>query len=99
MIEGGKESIKEVNILPIDVSSLLIFVLLVIFSILAVELKDLLKSAISLAVASAILAIIFYQLNAPYAAMFELSVCAGLITVLFASTINLTKGSEEHEEE
>jgi NADH-quinone oxidoreductase subunit J len=90
---------KGVNVLPLDAPLLLIFSLLVIFSILAVELKDLLKSAISLAVASAILAIIFYQLDAPYAAMFELSVCAGLITVLFASTINLTKGSEEHEEE
>lgn len=85
--------------MSIDASLLLLFPLLIIFSILAVELKDLLKSAISLAVASVILAIIFYQLEAPYAAMFELSVCAGLITVLFASTINLTKGSEEHEEE
>lgn len=88
--------------LSIDASLLLILSLLsltIIFSILAVELKDLLQSAISLAVASIILAIIFYQLDSPYAAMFELSVCAGLITVLFVSTINLTKGSEEYEKE
>ena len=63
---------------------------LVIFSVLAILLKDLLKSAISLAAASLILGIIFFRMNAPYAGVFEISVVAGLITVLFILTIALT---------
>src|SRR4030042_7005738 len=65
---------------------------LVIFSVLAIALKDLLKSAISLAVSSLLLGIIFCRMNAPYAGVFEISVVAGLITVLFMLTIALTKG-------
>jgi NADH-quinone oxidoreductase subunit J len=53
-----------------------------------------LKAAICLGVASALLGVLFFVLNAPYAAVFELSICAGLITVLFVSTISLTKGEE-----
>lgn len=52
---------------------------------------DLLKSAIGLAVTSVVLAIIMFQLAAPLAAVFELSVCAGLITVVFISVISLTR--------
>lgn len=73
----------------------LLLIAVVVFVILAVELKDLMKSAISLAVASAILGIIFYQLSSPFAAVFEISVVAGLITVLFMSTISLTSSENE----
>ncbi len=68
---------------------------LVIFSVLAIALKDLLKSAISLAVASLLLGIIFFRMKAPYAGVFEISVVAGLITVLFVLTIALTKTGDE----
>ncbi|RPJ00702.1 MAG: DUF4040 domain-containing protein [Candidatus Aminicenantes bacterium] len=68
---------------------------LVIFSVLAIVLKDLLKSAISLAGASLLLGIIFFRMNAPYAGVFEISVVAGLITVLFILTIALTKSGDE----
>ena len=68
---------------------------LVIFSVLAILLKDLLKSAISLALASLVLGIIFFRMGAPYAGVFEISVVAGLITVLFILTIALTKSGEE----
>jgi NADH:ubiquinone oxidoreductase subunit 6 (subunit J) len=64
---------------------------LVIFSVLAILSKDLIKSAISLAVASLLLGILFFQMQAPYAGVFEISVVAGLITVLFMLTIALTK--------
>jgi NADH:ubiquinone oxidoreductase subunit 6 (subunit J) len=64
---------------------------LVIFSVLAILSKDLIKSAISLAVASLMLGILFFQMNAPFAGVFEISVVAGLITVLFMLTIALTK--------
>jgi NADH:ubiquinone oxidoreductase subunit 6 (subunit J) len=63
----------------------------VIFSVLAILLRDLLKSAIALAAASLLLGILFFRMNAPYAGVFEISVVAGLITVLFVLTIALTK--------
>lgn len=68
---------------------------LVLFSILAILLKDLLKAALSLMAASVFLAIIFFMLKAPYAGVFEISVVAGLITVLFVSTIGLTRGESD----
>jgi NADH-quinone oxidoreductase subunit J len=64
---------------------------LLLFSILAVLAKDLIKSAIALALASLLLGIIFFRMGAPYAGVFEISVVAGLITVLFMLTIALTK--------
>jgi len=68
---------------------------MVLFSVLAIALKDLLKSAIALAVSSLLLGIIFFRMNAPYAGVFEISVVAGLITVLFVLTIALTKSGDE----
>jgi NADH:ubiquinone oxidoreductase subunit 6 (subunit J) len=68
---------------------------LVLLCVLAILLKDVLRSAIALAVASLLLGIIFFRLNAPYAAVFEISVVAGLITVLFILTIALTKAGDE----
>jgi len=64
---------------------------LVLFSVAAVLFRDLLKAAISLAVASLFLGIIFFLMKAPYIGAFEISVVAGLITVLFIVTIALTK--------
>lgn len=73
---------------------LLLLVILAVFSMAAVMAKDLLRAAISLGVASVALTLAFYEMAAPWAALFELSVCAGLITVLFVSAINLVRGSE-----
>jgi NADH:ubiquinone oxidoreductase subunit 6 (subunit J) len=64
-----------------------------VFIIIAIELEDLVKAAIALGVSSAILAAVFYTLNAPYAAVFELSVAAGLITILLLSAIGLIERS------
>ncbi|HOK80847.1 MAG TPA: DUF4040 domain-containing protein [bacterium] len=61
-----------------------------LFAGLAVFLKDLLKAVICLMVSSIFLGIIFFKLSAPYAGVFEISVVAGLIMVLFILTISLT---------
>jgi len=53
--------------------------------------RSLLKSTIGLAAVSAILTMLIFRLTAPLAAVFELSICAGLITVVFISTISLAK--------
>ena len=69
--------------------------LLLVFLILCCIFPDLLYTAISLGLASMILSVILFQHGANIAAVFELSVCAGLITVLFVSTVSLTKDSDQ----
>ena len=64
---------------------------LVIFSVAAILVRDILKAAICLAAASLLLGILFFVMKAPYIGAFEVSVVAGLITVLFITTIALTK--------
>lgn len=75
----------------VSVISIVLFITVIAFAIMAVSFKDQLSAAISLAALSAALAIIFYRLNSPYAAVIELSVCAGLITALFVAAISLTR--------
>ena len=53
--------------------------------------RTLIRATIFLAVTSIVLSIIMFRLGATFAAVFELSVCAGLITAIFISTISLTK--------
>ncbi len=60
-----------------------------VFLIIAIELKDLVKATIALGIGSALLASMFYILDAPYAAVFELSVAAGLVTILLLSAIGM----------
>lgn len=59
------------------------------FAAQALRARRLLYSALWLAGASALLATIFYQLGAPEVAVIELSVGAGLVTVLFVFAINV----------
>ncbi|MDD5687390.1 MAG: hypothetical protein PHE88_06135 [Elusimicrobia bacterium] len=51
----------------------------------------LLIAAISLAITSVIITLLMFKMNSPLAAVFELSICAGLITVIFISTISFVK--------
>jgi NADH-quinone oxidoreductase subunit J len=57
----------------------------------AVLSKSLLRAAVALGVGSAALATLLFLLGAPYAGGFELSVGAGLISVLFIVAISLTE--------
>ncbi|WP_322807413.1 NADH-quinone oxidoreductase subunit J [Thermanaerothrix sp.] len=59
-------------------------------AVAAVTSKRMLISAIWLALASALVALDMYLLGAPFIAVIELSVGAGLVTVLFVFAINLT---------
>lgn len=73
--------------------------LLVVFAFYTVLSKSLLKMAIGLALVSATLTIVLFAMNSPLAAVFELSVCAGLITVVFVSVISLTEPASPREQE
>ena len=59
--------------------------------------QNLLKASIALAVVSVILSVIMFLLDAPLAAVFELSVCSGLITVIFISAISMTRVRSKEE--
>ncbi|MCX6992270.1 MAG: NADH-quinone oxidoreductase subunit J [Kiritimatiellaeota bacterium] len=78
----------------IDVFYPVLLFLLLLAGIWTVMTLNLLKSAIGLALTSAILALLLFRMDAPLAGVFELSVCAGLITVVFISAISLTKPLE-----
>jgi NADH-quinone oxidoreductase subunit J len=69
--------------------------LLLIFGISAIMFHSMIKSAIALAAASAVLGIIMYKLGAVWAAIFEISVCSGLVTVIFISAISLSNTDKE----
>jgi NADH-quinone oxidoreductase subunit J len=64
--------------------------LLYVFGILSIMLRSITKSAIALAAGSAALGIIMYELGYIWAALFEVSVCSGLVTVIFISAISLS---------
>jgi NADH-quinone oxidoreductase subunit J len=76
---------------------LLLVFLFLIPAVLAAISKDLLRSAISLLFCSLGLTLLLFNLNAPLAGVFELSVCAGLISVLFINAISLTRPVTEAE--
>jgi NADH-quinone oxidoreductase subunit J len=74
-----------------EIHLLLVILLLVVPAIFAVFAANLLRSAIALLLCSLGLTLVLFNLGAPLAGVFELSVCAGLITVLFVLAISLIK--------
>lgn len=76
-----------------------LLLLLVLFGFYTVLSKSLLKMAIGLALVSATLTALLFTMNSPLAAVFELSVCAGLITVVFVSVISLTQPASPQEQQ
>jgi len=73
-----------------------LFLVISAFTIIAIFSKRLLIAAVSLGLVSVFLSIIFFILDAPFAGGFELSIGAGLISILFIMAISLTeKGKHE----
>ena len=77
------------------------FIMLVIgmatvaMALVAVVQKDLIRAVIAFAVSSVGLAILFFLLASPYAAVLELVVGGGLVAVLFLVALILAGGEEE----
>lgn len=83
-------------------NQVLIFILLFLLALAAISavmIKSLIKSAILLAAASVVLAVLLFLLQSPWSAVFELSVCAGLITAVFISAVALTRDKTAEEED
>ncbi|MDY0392296.1 MAG: DUF4040 domain-containing protein [Candidatus Bipolaricaulis sp.] len=77
------------------VLQILILVLIVVGSVLAVWLKDLLASVIALGGSSLLLSLEFYLLQAPDVAIAEAGVGAALTTAIFVLAIRKTQRKEE----
>ena len=69
--------------------------LVVLSALWAVLTPTLLLGAIALAMTSALLTMIMFEMDAALAGVFELSVCAGLITVLFIGAVSLIRAEDE----
>ena len=70
---------------------LILILTLLTCAVLAMLSKSQLRSAAALGTSSALLAVIFFRLGAPYAGGFELSVGSGLTSILFIMAISLTE--------
>ncbi|MEA3306910.1 MAG: NADH-quinone oxidoreductase subunit J [Elusimicrobiota bacterium] len=68
---------------------LALFIIIILLALTAVMAKNMIFSIVLLASLSIGISLILFTFTSPWAAVFELSVCAGLITVLFISVINL----------
>jgi NADH:ubiquinone oxidoreductase subunit 6 (subunit J) len=67
---------------------------IVCMAVLAVQLNNLVRCTVAYALASICLAAVFFLLDSPYAGAFELTVGAGLISVLFLVALILAGGEE-----
>ncbi len=65
--------------------------LTLLFGVYAVMERSILRAAIGLALSSAALSVLLYDMGGALASMFELSVCSGLVTVIFISGISLSQ--------
>ena len=72
----------------------MLFVLVAVSAVAAVMVRNLLLNALMLALVSIGTALLLFDFHAPWAGVFELSVCAGLITVLFVSAVSLIRHEE-----
>lgn len=80
----------------LDFTNLVVIFLLIITSILAVESKDIIVSIGQFVIMSIFLAITFYNLGAPYIAVFQLLIYAGAVSILLLATIHTIKRGETH---
>jgi uncharacterized MnhB-related membrane protein len=64
-------------------------------AVFAITQKNLIRAIAAYAISSVCLATLFYMLASPYAGVLELTVGAGLVTVLFLVALILGGGEEE----
>ena len=72
-------------------TNILLLAAMVAAAVATVATARLMRSVIGLAATSVVLTVLMFRMHAQYAAVFELSVCAGLIPAIFLSTIGLTQ--------
>jgi NADH:ubiquinone oxidoreductase subunit 6 (subunit J) len=78
-----------------DMVSTALIILTVLLAIFTVEIKDMLHAVLCLCGMCISIGALFWLLNAPYVAVFQLLVYVGAVVVLFIATVMLTKRREE----
>jgi len=73
---------------------IVLMVLTVAFALLTVELKDILYAILSFCGMCVTIGALFWLLNAPYVAVFQLLIYAGAIVALFVAAVMLTTRKE-----
>lgn len=68
---------------------------IIVTAIIAILQKNLIRSVLAYAISSICLAALFFMLASPYAGALELTVGAGLVSVLFLVALILAGGEEE----
>ena len=68
---------------------------MLVFGFFSVLSRHLINAAIALAAVSAACGVLMYVLGAHTAAIFEISVCSGLVTVIFISAVSLSNGDRQ----
>ena len=68
---------------------------MLLFGFFSVLSRHLINASISLAAVSAACGVLMYVLGAHTAAIFEISVCSGLVTVIFISAVSLSNGDKQ----
>jgi NADH-quinone oxidoreductase subunit J len=71
--------------------TIVVLALTVLAALWTVMTGGLMRSVLGLAATSLLVTVLMFMLGADLAAVFELSVCAGLITVVFVSTVAMTQ--------
>jgi NADH-quinone oxidoreductase subunit J len=77
--------------------TIVVLALTLLAALWTVMTASLIRSVLGLAATSVCVTILMFMLGANLAAVFELSVCAGLITVVFVSTIAMTQPTTRSE--
>jgi len=80
--------------MPFELLQVILLFFTVLMAILTIELKDLLHAIICLCGMCVTLGAIFWLLNAPYVAVFQLLVYGGAVIVLFIASVMLTVREE-----
>jgi len=77
-----------------DAAQLTLIILVLVFALLSIEVKNLFHAVIFFALMCISVGAIFWTLNAPYLAVFQLAIYAGAVVALLLATVILTVGKE-----
>ena len=78
-----------------EVVQIILIAATLVFAFMAAGLKDILYAALSLGGMAICLGGLFWTLNAPYVALFQMLIYGGAVVVLFVSVIMLVRSGEE----
>ncbi len=78
----------------LDIASSTLLLLTVVLAVMTVEFKNLMYAVLSFCGMCIVLGFLYWLLNAPYVALFQILVYIGAVGVLFIITLMLTAGGK-----